>query len=237
MIPRSTLAALAALGLAAAPALGQAIDSPYDFVDPSMEVWAFGGTVLPERGTLGTGPGSGWSAGLGYTFRVSGPFNLDARIAYTPSTRRVFDLVEADTAAIQADPRVGLVEIGTADVALLLVDGSLRFDLTGPRTWHRLQPFILIGAGAAFSVSSDNAVEEELPEELDIRVRFHNGVTGHVGGGFELYLTDRITLRAEARDLLWKVHVPEGFRTRYRVVAEDQWVQTAQLGIGLGLRF
>lgn len=239
MIPRSTLVVLVALGLgfSAAPAAAQSIDSPYDFVDPTMEIWVFGGGVLTERGTLDTGPGSGPIGGLGYTLRVSGPFNLDARLALVPTSRRVYTVVQADTAAIVEDPTVGLEQIGTADLSLLLADASLRFDVTGPRTWNRLQPFVLIGVGAAFSVTSDNEAEDALPEDVDLRVRFQNGVTGHVGAGIELYMSDRFTLRAEARDLLWKVHVPEGFRTRHRVVAEDQWVQTAQLTLGLGIRF
>ncbi len=237
MIARSVLAAMAALGLVAAPAVGQSIDSPYDFVDPSMELWTFGGAVLTERGTLGIGPGSSWSAGIGYTLRVSGPFNLDARLAYMPTTRDVFAVVDADTLAIQEDPTVGLEQIGTADLSLLLADVSLRFDVTGPRTWHNLQPYALIGVGAAFALTSDNAAEEELPEQADLRVRFQNGVTGNIGGGLELYLGHRFTLRAEARDVLWKVHTPEGFRTRHRVVEESQWVQTAHLTLGLGYRF
>jgi opacity protein-like surface antigen len=236
VIHRSALAALAALALVTAPAAGQSIDSPYDFVDPSQSIWAFGSAVLPDRGTIDIGPGSGYGAGLGYSIRISGPFNFDARVAYVPTTRRVFQAVPADSAAIVEDPRVGLEEIGEADLALLLIDGSLRFDLTGPRTWYRLQPYALIGVGGVLRVSSDNAAEEGLPAEPDYRVRFKNGVTGHIGGGVEWYVTDRITVRADARDLLWKIHVPDGF-LEDRVIDDEQWVQTAHLSLGLAVRF
>ncbi|NIP78117.1 MAG: hypothetical protein GWM90_02490, partial [Gemmatimonadetes bacterium] len=114
---------------------------------------------------------------------------------------------------------------------------SIRFDITGPRTWHRIQPYALLGIGGAFTVAEDNAVEEGLPTNVDLRVRFRNGVTGHVGLGAELYLSDQLTLRADARDLLWKVHTPDGFRVPGRVIDESEWVQTAHLSLGLAYRF
>lgn len=237
MIKRSALAALAALGLQAAPTAAQNIASPYDFVEHSMELYAFGSVVLTDRGAIDVGPGSGYAGGLGYTIRISGPFNFDTRVAYLPTSRRVYDLEAVDPALIEEDPMAGLVQVGTADLSLLLLDASLRFDVTGPRTWHRLQPYALIGVGAVLGVSSDNAAEENLDAAVDLRVRFRNGVTGHVGGGIEWYLNDRFAVRADARDVLWKIHVPEGFFIDGRVIDDEQWVQTAHLSLGLAYRF
>ncbi len=169
--------------------------------------------------------------------RISGPFNFDARAAYLVTDRRVYNVVAADSAAVRQDPMVGLEQVGTADLSLLLLDGSLRFDITGPRTWHRLQPYVLIGAGAALRVTSDKEAEEALPEDTNLRVRFQNGFTGHVGAGVEAYLTDRLSLRADARDVLWKVHVPQGFLVNGRVIDDEEWVQTAHLNLGLAFRF
>ncbi len=238
VIKRSVFVALAAMALGAAPAASQTIQSPYDFVDRSMSLWAFGSAVFTDRGPIEIGPGSGYAAGIGYSVRVSGPFNFDARAAFLPTSRKVFEVVPtADTAAVREDPMVGLNQIGTADLSLLLVDASLRFDITGPRTWNRLQPYALIGAGAALRVSSDDAIEEELPEESDLAVRFKNGFTGHVGAGVEWYATDRFSVRLDARDILWKIHVPDGFFTDTRIVDADQWVQTGHASLGLAFRF
>ncbi len=236
MIKRSLLAA-AGLLCVVAPAAGQDIDSPYDFVETSQALRIFAGAVLTDRGVIDTGPASGYAAGIGYNIRISGPFNLDARAAFLPTERRVYDLTAADSADIAENPRVGLEQLGTADLSLLLVDASIRFDITGPRTWHRIQPYALLGIGGAFTVAEDNAVEEGLPTNVDLRVRFRNGVTGHVGLGAELYLSDQLTLRADARDLLWKVHTPDGFRVPGRVIDESEWVQTAHLSLGLAYRF
>lgn len=235
MIKRYALILVAALAVTAAPAASQGITSPYDFVEHSMSVWAFGSAVFTDRGPLDLGPGSGYAAGVGFTVRISGPFNVDARAAFLPTSRRVYDVESADTALVRTDPMVGLEQIGTADVSILLLDTSLRFDVTGPRTWHRLQPYFLMGAGAALRVASDNAAEEPLSE--DLHVRFENGVTGHVGAGVEWYLTDRFSVRADARDILWKIHVPEGFFVDRRVVSEEEWAQTAHLSLGAAFRF
>jgi opacity protein-like surface antigen len=238
VIKRSAFVLMAALVLGAAPATAQTIQSPYDFVDRSMSLWAFGSAVFTDRGPLEIGPGSGYAAGIGYSVRVSGPFNFDARAAFLPTSRRVFEVVPtADTAAVRENPMVGLNQIGTADLSLLLVDASLRFDITGPRTWNKLQPYALIGAGAALGVSSDDAIDEELPEDSDLEVDFKNGFTGHVGAGVEWYASDRFSVRLDARDILWKINVPDGFFTDTRIVDADQWVQTAHVSLGLAFRF
>lgn len=241
MIKRCALAAaaLAALSpLASRSAAAQTISSPYDFVEPSKAFYAYGTYIGTDRGTVGVGPHSGAAVGVGFGLRISGPFVLDSRVAYFPTTRTVYDVdPTADSAAVAADPMAGLTALGEADLALALADVSLRFDLTGPRTWHKLQPYAMLGVGGVLRVSSDNAAEEDLPGDVDLRVRFRNGVTGHVGAGIEWYPTDRFTVRFDARDALWKIHVPQGFVRPGRLIDLEQWVQTAHLSIGLGYRF
>lgn len=240
MIKRLTLsaAALAVLFLAPRAVTAQGIGSPYDFLETSQGLYGYGTYIATDRGALEMGPHSGPAAGLGYSLRISGPFVLDARAAYFPTTRTVYDIdLTADSASVVQNPMADLTEVGEADLSLLFIDASLRFDLTGPRTWHRLQPYALIGVGAAVGVSSDNAAEEGLPTDLDVRVRFHNGVTGHVGGGVEWHATRRLTLRLDARDVLWKLHIPDGFIRPGRVIATEDWVQSAHLSAGLGFRF
>lgn len=236
---RGTLSGLlgaAALGLLAAPTAGQQISSPYEFVETSQGIRVFGGYVFTDRGAVDIGPGSAPAGGVGYTIRISGPFNIDAQASFMPTTRRVYDVTD-DTAGVSQDPMVGLVQLGTADLSLLMLDASLRFDITGPRTWYALQPYALIGAGGVFVVSTDNAVEEELPAESDARARFQNGFTGHIGAGVEWHATERFTLRADARDVLWKVHVPDGFQPGRRNIDDDPWVQNLHLSLGLVYRF
>lgn len=221
----------------AGPAHGQQIGSPYEFVETAQGLRAFASYIFTDRGVIGIGPASGAAAGVGYNIRISGPFELDAQATFFPTTRRVFDITPTDSATLREDPKAGLVELGTADLSLVLLDATLRFDLTGPRTWHRLQPYALIGAGGAFRAGSDDTAEENLPTDVELRVRFQNGFTGHVGAGFEWYATERLTLRADARDVLWKLHVPTGFFQPGRLIDDEEWVQNFQTSLGLVYRF
>ena len=233
---RSTFcaSAVAAVALFAGPAQGQQISSPYDFVETSQGIRAFASYVLTDRGVIDTGPGSAMAFGAGYGIRVSGPFQVDAQVSWLPTSRRVY---RTTSVSDSADPMAGLEQIGEADLSLLLLDASIRFDITGPRTWYGIQPYALLGAGGAFRASSDNAVEEELPAGNELRVRFRNGFTGHVGLGAEWHVAERFSLRAEARDVLWKLHVPAGFIEGDRLIASEEWVQTAHLSLGLAWRF
>lgn len=241
MIKRSIFAAglLAAVGLAGpTPTDAQNITSPYDFVERSHSLYAFGSAVFTERGAVDTGPGSGYATGFGYNFRISGPFNIAARVAYLPTDRRVYtdSATSADSLALQADPMTGLHQVATANISLVLLDASLRFDVTGPRTWHRIQPYFLIGAGGVLVQSEARTGEDQLPPDVQLQVRFRDGFTGHVGAGFEVHLSDRLTVRADARDVLWKLHIPQGFRTPGRVIDAEQWVQSAHLSLGITVR-
>lgn len=217
----------------------QSIPSPYRFVEESQGLYAFGASILTNRGLLDLGPGPGIGLGAGYEVRIGGPFNFTARATYFPTERRIYDdeSTLADSTALREDPMVGLVQIGTGDMTMVLLDASLRFDATGPRTWNRIQPFVVLGIGGAFVVSSDNSAEEILPSDRELRFRFRNGVTGHIGVGFELHLSDRFTVRADARDLLWNLDYPRGFLETGRLVGQDEWVQTGHLALGLSFRF
>ncbi len=232
------IAAAAAFLLSMGRVEAQTITSPYDFVERGQSIRAHVTYVTPDRGIIGTGPGSGVAVGVGHTLRVSGPFTLDTRLSYLPTNRTVYTVDDqADPDQIALDPMVGLVELGTADLSLALVDASLRFDVTGPRTWNRLQPFALLGGGAVFRLSADHSAEEDLRDDLDLRVRFRNGLTGHIGAGVEIHLSPRLSMRLDARSLFWRLHVPTGFITPARVIDDREWTRTGHLGVAAAWRF
>lgn len=232
-------AAIIAVLSPAPPLAAQAVQSPYDFVERSQGFYGYATYVAADRGVIGTGPGGGPAVGIGYSLRVSGPFTLDARVAHLWASRTVYDLADPQPApeVVAADPMAGLIEVGDADISLLLTDASLRFDVTGPRTWNNLQPFALIGAGGVFQTSADHSIEEEEDIGSALRVRFRSAATGHIGAGVEWYVTQRFTVRAEARNLFWRLHVPSGFITTARVIDDREWVQTGHFSVGAGFRF
>ncbi len=238
MSKRCALTAAAALLVAAAPATSQVITSPYDFVERGIGFYGYGTYIFADRGTIGTGPGSGPAAGVGFAIRVTGPFTFDSRVALFPTSRTVYDRDDAEIPPeqIREDPMVGLVEEGTADLTLLLTDASLRFDITGPRTWNNIQPYALLGLGGAFSVAADHSPEEEIRDDVDLRVRFRTGFTGHVGVGAEWFLGQRHTIRLDARNLFWRLHVPPGFITPARLIDDREWTQAFNLSLGASFR-
>jgi hypothetical protein len=142
--------------------------------------------------------------------------------------RTVWDTIPADTS---------LRAIGEADMEILSVTTAMRFDLTGPRTWLRLQPFVLLGGGLAFDLAGDAVVEQTMPE--NVKFDFGTRFPGVAGGGVEVHVSDRITAALDARARLWKLNTPEPFLFGepglYR--PPDEWTQTFLLSGSIQYRF
>jgi hypothetical protein len=206
----------------------QSIQSPYRFVDKTQAVSAFAGYVATGKGSVGLGPKSGPLFGTRYSIRLSGPFNVEIEPAFFKSTRPVRDTTVVDSAR---------QIVGEADIALLVVNGALRFNITGPRTWNRLQPFLLFGGGAAVDLSGSSPDDELVTGEA--RFDFGTSFAGAIGGGVEWFASDRLTVRFDARNALWKIKTPLAF------LADDfgantpgeEWVQNGWFTVGFSLRF
>ncbi|MGH7469435.1 MAG: hypothetical protein ACRENP_15905 [Longimicrobiales bacterium] len=207
---------------------GQSIPSPYRFIDEKQTVGAFASYILTARGTVGLGPEDGAAAGVRYSIRLSGPFNVEAETFYFPSTRPVRDTTLA------GDERE---QVGTADLTLLGGIASLRFNLTGPRTWHKLQPFVAFGVGAVLDLSGTSVEDERVP--ADVRFDFGTSFAAHVGGGIEWFPGNRLSLRLDARNQLWKTNTPFPFLVGEAGVQtpEDEWIQNGVISLGFAVRF
>lgn len=214
------------LVLSATAAAAQDIASPYRFIDRSQHVNAFVGLVETDPGTLNLGPESGMAYGGRYGIRLSGPFVIEAQAALFPTSRAVQDTVVSAT-------DTAVVEIGEADLTLGVASAALRFDITGPRTWHRLMPFALLGVGAAFTLSDEDGVDSEL--DPDIRYEFGTRLLGELGLGVEWFAADRLTLRFDARNMLWRVNAPLGLQQLD--APNEEWVQNFLLSAGVSFRF
>ncbi|MGH7462308.1 MAG: outer membrane beta-barrel protein, partial [Longimicrobiales bacterium] len=200
------------------------INSPYRFIDQSQSFGIWGGAVSSASGTVDIGPQGGPMLGLRYGIRLSGPFTVEADVAYFPSTRAVRDSVVVN------DERE---QIGEADINLALGMATLRFNLTGPRTWHRLQPFVAFGGGATVDLSGSTTQEEALP--AGIQFDYGTSFAGHFGGGIEWFPSDRLSVRLDARNVLWKIPTPVGFLggPLGLETPEDEWVQNGVFTLGL----
>lgn len=225
-----TIAALAAAGLVLAgtrPAAAQRIPSPYRFVDETQSAGAFIGYIWTDRGTVDLGPESGPVFGGRYSIRLSGPFTLEGEALLFPTSRAVIGLEEVAGDTIPT-------QVGEADLTLLGLSGGLRFNLTGPRTYRNLMPYLLFSAGAAIPLAEDTDANAELPAEE--RYRFGTSFAGQVGGGLEWFTSRRLALRSDARVLFWRLKAPDAF-VLTQDISREEWVQNYTVSVGASYRF
>src|SRR5690606_29299151 len=226
---RWTLATVVACALLPAPAAGQTIRSPYRHLEETQAGGLFAGYVAADRGSLELGPGSGPIFGGRYGIRISGPFTAEGEVAFLPTSRYVVDLVtdEDDPDGIPVP-----VRLREADISLLLLTAALRFNLTGPRTYRNLQPYLLAGGGAAISVSD----EETTDLDPDVRFDFGTSFAGQLGGGIEWFAMRRLALRLDGRLLFWQIDNPRAF-TELGNVSSSEWVQNFYFSAGAAIHF
>lgn len=216
------------LAALASPLAAQRIDSPYRFVDTTQQLGVFAGYVFTDPGSLDLGPESAAAFGARYGIRVTGPFSIEGSAMVLPTSRLV-----RDTAVSAGGTDTTHTTVGEADMTLAAVYADLRFDVTGPRTWNGLMPYVVFGVGAAFPISNEDAADEDLPS--GDRYRFGTRLVGDLGLGVEWFPLERWTVRLDARDFLWKIEVPQGLRTLD--TPEDEWVQNFMLSAGVSFRF
>ena len=220
--------AVALLVLGVQGVVAQTIRSPYRFVEKSQTGGIWAGYLATDRGEVGFGPEAGPILGGRYSIRLSGAFTVEADAGYFSSTRTVLDT------AIVED---GFRKVGEADFHALLLNGSLRFNLTGPRTWHQLQPYVLFGAGAIVDLTGTSDLDEMLP--VDVRYDFGTSFAGQFGGGVEWFPSQRLTFRFDVRDVLWKINTPTAFLLSRlgEETTPDQWTSNFLFSAGAALHF
>ena len=214
----------------AAPSLldGQAISSPYRFIDTRRELGAFGGWISPGTGRFGYGPGPGplMGARVGYDF--GGPFSLEVAVGVIPTTR---DIV--DPRRLEGD-RV----IGETTASIVAADLRAKFSLTGPRTWHGLSPYLAAGAGMASDLAGASLLEQDLLETD--RFDFGSAFSTQLGGGLRWFVNETFVVRGEGLLHLWRLKAPDGFRDPERGfgdVGEAEWINAGSFTVSAGYRF
>ena len=131
------------IALARTPAEGQTISSPYSFIEHSKE-WAISvGKSDLNPGQLGLGPRDAATASGHFGVAFGGAMSFDVDATMFLSTRDILDVTRP----------VDVRSIGRTDFNILLTDFKLRLNLTGQRTWHGFQPFVIFGGGLALAAS------------------------------------------------------------------------------------
>lgn len=182
------------------PVDGQTIPSPYTFIENRQEVGPFVGYLDASTGRFGYGPSGGLWYGARYGLQLGGsPVSLEGVAGLVDGTRDIIDPNQAE----------GQRVVGEGDVQLATLEARLRFSATGNRAWHRLSPFLSIGAGVAFDLA-DTPAANELLEERDV-FDFGTSFLGTLGLGTRFFLTDGFALRADGTFSLWRIGTPPGF--------------------------
>lgn len=228
---RLAVASSALLSLPA-PVAGQIVPSPYRFIDTGQEVTVFAGRADPSPGQLGLGMASASVLGAVYAADFGSALTFELSSYLFSGDREVLDVRRSP------EDRV----LGSSDLTVATGEARMRLNLTGHRTWHRVRPFVLLGAGWAFTTSEDKVLEETAEVPAGDRFGFGTHFTAVAGGGIALHTGARFTIRLDATLHLWKVTTPPGLRDPTRdlgldPVPDTEWVGTPSITIGTGFRF
>lgn len=233
MHTRFKLPAVAVLAFAAAaPALqAQQITSPFRYVEETQSVGAYVGYLWTDRGEAGLeiGPQSAPLAGIRYDIRFGGPATGEASLSFAPSRRDIYHRVQTDE---------GFLVVPTersVPMTLLILDAGVRFHLTGPRTWNGLAPYLLLSGGLVSDLTRGEATEDELELPQEQRFRFGPGLAVAGAMGTHWFLTDRVSIRIEARNQIWRLATPRGISPQLE--AETRWTNNPVLSVGGALHF
>jgi len=215
------------LVLCAGRAGAQSVPSPFRYIEPTQSAGAFVGWLVTDRGDLEIGPHSGPILGGRYTIRLSGPLSGEV-MAGTIATQRT-----VQRRASAAGDSVVLEALGETNSLILLADAGLKFHLTGPRTWHGIAPFGVLTGGVLWDALGESDLEGAV--EQNQRVDFGPGFAVSIGAGTDWFPTDRLSVRADARDYLWRLGIPEGLTRNQQ--SQNEWANNLALTLTVSLHF
>ena len=194
---------LAVTGMALGPgsaAAQESIDTPYRWLERGTRVGLVGGYMFTNRGDPPFGPGSSPFIAARLRARLSSPLSLELGVGYGNSDEWVIDPRLAGGPAI----------VDTVSADWLIIEGSLQFALTGARSYHKLQPYVVLGGGVFMGLSTEVSDALQSPR-LPFQFEIGTAPMVHLGVGAELDVSSRLGLAFEVRDNLWRLKTPEGW--------------------------
>lgn len=204
----------------------QTVPSPFRFLETSHAPGIFGGYLTTSAGDLDLGPRSAPIFGARYTLHLTGPLSAEANLGFSPSERTIY----ARSASGGQDQ---LVSLGDKNSLLGILYVTLKFHVTGQRAWHGLAPYGVFGAGVVAELSGSDAREAALPGEQQFD--FGPAFAATAGLGVDFFLTERLSVRLEGRDYLWRFSYPAGLTDTGEQT--NDWVNNVAVTFGGALHF
>jgi hypothetical protein len=205
-------------------ARAQSVPSPYRYVERAQSLGVDAGYLNIDAGTYDVNPRSGPLIQIQYQGRFAGPVSGVVTLGAVPTDRPVY------TRASGADSGTKLDE---ASSLLLLAEAGLRLSITGPRTWHGLQPAIAATGGFVGDLGGRTEIETQLGG--DQLVALGPAFAVGLSAGTDWYPTDRLSVRLQAADHLWRRRTPAGLTDSG--ARETEWTHNLGITVGAALHF
>lgn len=204
--------------------------SPYRDLRSKQVLGVMAGYLWGSRGVAGVGPSGGQLVTARYDRSVGGPMNLFLGLGF------------ANANAYRMDPNLpaSTRRSGPFNQGLVVMDAGLHLLLTGRKTWRGFAPYGGVGFGVVFQTG--------LPDDLS---GYSFGTKAHLGPqvGIRWYPVEALSLRLEARDLLWRLKYPTQFFSPPPVFPNEppvlepatdpsaQWTHHPVIAFGIGYTF
>ncbi len=207
--------------------------SPYHDLRKGHTVTPFFGQFGGSGGRFAIGPHNGRIYGLRYDLRTGSTIQIGLGVARADLQRLIVDPFDSLSRRVS----------GPVDQTVTFAEVNLQLNLTGGKTWHRLAPFVGAGVGLTFPSSTPADTSKfELGKKIYLAPM----------AGVRIFVTDRLSLRGEARALFLKLKYPSTFEDEpaaepgnppdnSNAVITDgnvsEWITNSVLLVGLGYSF
>jgi hypothetical protein len=166
--------------------------SPYRDIPKGKSITFMAGDIGGDGGRIGVGPHHGKSYGGRLDLRISGPIQFGLG----------FSQAKLDRFVVSADDSVATRKDGPVKQTLTMIEGTLQFNITGRKSWHRLAPYLSGTFGWARGSSLPTSVADSSGYKFGSKIFLAPGI------GMRVILTDNFQLRLDARQLFWKLKYP-----------------------------
>jgi hypothetical protein len=203
----------------------QVIPSPFRHIETRHEIGFHAGYLYTNRGSLDLGPAPAPVFGSRYNIALTGPLQGEVGLSFSPTSRTVYARPGGATGSI--------ISVGERDFVIMILEGGIRFRMTGARTWRGIAPYAAGTGGVVTTLGRPADIEEAIP--ADQRFQFGPSFAAGLGLGSDFFVTERFSIRAEARDHFWRLTHPIGLAgTGQR---ESEWRHNFAISFGGAIHF